>query len=480
MTRIPRRVFVSYTSELALYPNQGHSWVTAATDAIARAGHSYLDMALMAASDVPPAESVTRSVADTEIYVAIVGFRYGSVAREDPSRSFVELEFEAAGEAGIPRLVFLVDDEVALPMPRSFFVDPPEYGERQEQFRARLRNSGITLASVRSPNELQTVLLQALVTLTSAQKHPERPSVVLLSTRSSVEFSMMLTRQLSETALVRTWPLPEEIETDPRRSRLLLSWLQDADLGVLVLMPPDAATIAQDSRWELMLSRSAWYEIGLASGTMGPEHIEVVSPAALRLPGILRSPTITLPSSGPTLSLARSAAEAVTARLRAGSPDRPSGSSPPRYTCFLSYAQADSDFVDQLYVDLQDSGIACWLDRERLAIGQRWQEEVHRQLGSSDKLLLVLSGASARSPWVHLELQRAMTLEDQQAREIVMPIGIDHEALGSSSRWVAELVRERQIADFHNWQDENSYRRSLRHLVRDLTVSSASDTLRVP
>ena len=53
-------------------------------------------------------------VRECEIYVAVVGFRYGSLVPGD-AVSYTETEFQAACEAGVPRLVFLLE-EAACPL----------------------------------------------------------------------------------------------------------------------------------------------------------------------------------------------------------------------------------------------------------------------------------------------------------------------------------------------------------------------------
>src|SRR6478736_2180687 len=115
-----RRVFLSYTSELVEYPRNGLSWVAAAKEAVERAGDLSVEMGQFTAADQPPAELCRRTVAESDVYVGIIGFRYGTPVRDDPDRSYVELEYDAATEARIPRLMFLVDKETSMPM--DFFV----------------------------------------------------------------------------------------------------------------------------------------------------------------------------------------------------------------------------------------------------------------------------------------------------------------------------------------------------------------------
>ena len=161
----PRRVFLSHTSELRRFPT-GRSFVGAAESAVNKAGDAVTDMAYFAARDEQPALVCQKAVRAANIYVLIAGFRYGSPVRDRPEVSYTELEYQTAGEAGIPRLIFLLGEDAE--GPAALFRDA-RFGARQEGFRERLLAADRVSATVTTPDGLEAAMLHALTMLPRAR-----------------------------------------------------------------------------------------------------------------------------------------------------------------------------------------------------------------------------------------------------------------------------------------------------------------------
>jgi Domain of unknown function (DUF4062) len=80
------RVFVSHTSELRDFP-KATSYVAAAERAIIAAGHVPVDMTDFPAADQAPADLCAERVRDCDVYIGVLGTRYGSPVRDKPDVS---------------------------------------------------------------------------------------------------------------------------------------------------------------------------------------------------------------------------------------------------------------------------------------------------------------------------------------------------------------------------------------------------------
>jgi tetratricopeptide (TPR) repeat protein len=154
------RVFVSHTSELRDYPS-GRSYVAAVERAISVCGHVIVDMADFPAADQVPAELCAERVRGCNVYVGVLGTRYGSPVRDEPRMSYTELEFGTATEAGLDRLVFLLDTEAAeVGIPPSKLID--EFWARQEAFRRRVQDGGLVTQVFSDPGTLGQLVERSL------------------------------------------------------------------------------------------------------------------------------------------------------------------------------------------------------------------------------------------------------------------------------------------------------------------------------
>ena len=200
------QVFVSHTSDMARFP-EGRPFVQAALDAVGRAGMAPVDMRYFAARDGSPADYCRVRVRECEIYVAVVGFQYGSLVPGDEV-SYTEMEFQAASEAGVPRLVFLLEEAAC----------PPGTGGtdrgQAEGFRRRLRDdAGLVVRAFSSGDGLELEVFHALSELASG------------GARAPTAFTRLPAEHSPGGAVPRIWNVPAR-NADFTGRGAVLDWLR--------------------------------------------------------------------------------------------------------------------------------------------------------------------------------------------------------------------------------------------------------------
>ena len=118
--------------------------------------HDVISMEDYVATDAYPLHKCLADVATSALYVGLVGWRYGYFPDKDnpEQKSITELEYRQAGEAGLPRLMFLADKDAPWPDDfRDSKTGEGDSGQRIAAFRAELENATL-VSHFRTPDHL--------------------------------------------------------------------------------------------------------------------------------------------------------------------------------------------------------------------------------------------------------------------------------------------------------------------------------------
>ena len=143
-------------------------------DAITRLEHGPRAMEFFGALPNSPREECLRLVRASEIFVGIVGMRYGSI---DPAsgKSLSQLEYEEAIALRLPCLIYLIDEDRHPVLPRHI-----EFGEgasKLSAFKATLRKNHV-VSTFSSPSDLTAKVTQDLVRLVGVRENTPTAEVL--------------------------------------------------------------------------------------------------------------------------------------------------------------------------------------------------------------------------------------------------------------------------------------------------------------
>jgi hypothetical protein len=192
-------------------------------------------------------------------------------------------------------------------------------------------------------------------------------------------------------------------------SENLAKLLRKLDLSVWF----DLWSIKPGERWQHTIEHALDAETALF--VIGPEGIEKWQSAALQAtlvksienPDVRIVPVLAPGSKSETIPLALRSFRALDLRkwdegefrklvdtLKA----RPLRHEPviPPPKVFLCHAKEDAVRVERLYFDLRDRGLDPWYDKEKLIVGDHWEDEIIEAIRQSDFFAIFLSQVSAR------------------------------------------------------------------------------------
>jgi FMN phosphatase YigB (HAD superfamily) len=143
---------------------------------------------------------------------------------------------------------------------------------------------------------------------------------------------------------------------------------------------------------------------------------------------------------------------------------------------FVSYSHKDEEFAKKVSSRLRSENLRVWYASESMRGGDGIRDQIRQAIGACDKLLLILSKTSMRSPWVVTEICEARQRETREKRRILFPIRlVKYDAIKSwecfdhdTGKDLAREIREYFIPDFSGWQDDSAFEKSFSHLLRDL------------
>jgi Domain of unknown function (DUF4062) len=118
----------------------------AAYHTLRRMGHDSIAMEDYIATERRPLDKCLDDVAHSDLYLGLIGWRYGFVPRHDNAaeQSITELEYRKATEADIPRLIFLLDPSYEWPPEfRDEVTGEGDGGARISTFRRALESEHI-------------------------------------------------------------------------------------------------------------------------------------------------------------------------------------------------------------------------------------------------------------------------------------------------------------------------------------------------
>ena len=93
---------------------------------------------------------------------------------------------------------------------------------------------------------------------------------------------------------------------------------------------------------------------------------------------------------------------------------------------FLSYSSKDMDRVKIIKTVLENEGIECWLDKDKMQAGDTIVQGIQKGLSEADFVIFFVSSHSLESAWVDLEITSSLVAQMQKKVPRVIPVKLEN------------------------------------------------------
>jgi hypothetical protein len=139
---------------------------------------------------------------------------------------------------------------------------------------------------------------------------------------------------------------------------------------------------------------------------------------------------------------------------------------------FISYLRANASEVDRLASDLRANGVTVWLDRERIAPGEVWQESIRTAIRSGAQFIACFSVEYERRDTTYMDEEVAIAMDEMRARgggSWFLPVRLSPCDLSTRvAGWTGALSSLQWVDLWDNWD------RGVRQVLDVITGDGAS------
>jgi TIR domain len=123
--------------------------------------------------------------------------------------------------------------------------------------------------------------------------------------------------------------------------------------------------------------------------------------------------------------------------------------------CFISYSVKNERLAERLDADLQKRDIRFWYFRKHALAGGVLATDIADHIDRYDKVILICSKDSLKSPEVLKEVKLALGKESVTGRDVLLPIRID-DAVFQWRHALKKDITAKMIVDFRGWNTKEA------------------------